>query len=133
MKDRYSSLHDLIPDPDEEEIEEKVNRRTSKVPGVNAALPKGEDPIYRRPSSNWDKEHASLLRTYRGIPPEVDGQITRIAHRLGVPKGEVARAIMESGLKDYTTGKLKLNPKLYNGRRTLFPPAKSKDSLDDDE
>lgn len=91
----------------------------------------GEEPIEilaRRPSRarrdrSWETEQrkAGIVVTYRGIPPDVQGQIQRIANELGVPVGEVARRFLEFGIEAYQAGDLPLQPVFAAYRRTLYP------------
>jgi hypothetical protein len=77
----------------------------------------------RTRNRQWEKEHLPCKAMYRGVDPHLALQVKQIAGRLLVPVGEVARALLEYGLRAYTAGDLELNPHLNpNGMRmTLYP------------
>jgi hypothetical protein len=58
---------------------------------------------------------------YRGVPRSVQEDVISIASDLGVPVGEVARAMLEHGITSYKAGKMLLRPEVTIGKVTLFP------------
>jgi hypothetical protein len=74
-----------------------------------------------RRNREWEKAHNYVVATYRGIPPELQAEIKKLAGQLGVPVGDVARAFLLHGLVAYRDGKLRLNARLKTGKLTLFP------------
>ncbi len=91
----------------------------------------GEEPVEvlaRRPSRarrdrSWEAQQRrdGIVVTYRGVPPDVQRQLRRIADELGVPVGEVARRFLEFGIEAYRDGTLSLQPVFAAYRRTLYP------------
>ncbi len=90
----------------------------------------GDEPIdalVHRPSQakrdrSWEKEHrAAGVVTYRGIPVELNQRVKEIAEELGVPVGEVARALLEYGVQAFEEGRLDLTPQPAKARFSLFP------------
>jgi hypothetical protein len=84
--------------------------------------------LTRRPSKakrnrEWEyrqrKERGFVA--YRGIPRKLHESLKEIADDLGVPVGEVARALLEYGLEACRKGDLVLQPKPVTGRYSLFP------------
>lgn len=77
----------------------------------------------RARSRQWEKEHLPCKAVYRSVDPHLALLVKQTADRLLVPVGEVARALLEYGLRAYAAGDLELNPRLNpNGmRRTLYP------------
>ncbi len=69
----------------------------------------------------WERKHNQVVATYRGIPPELQAQIKKIADDLDVPVGDVARAFLQHALEAYQAGQLRVKPQLKTGKRTLFP------------
>lgn len=84
-----------------------------------------EKPIRSR---QWEKEHQSSKATYRGVDPKIALQVKQAAGDLGVPVGEVARAMLEYALRAYASNDLDLNPRPNpNGMRmTLYPNAEQR-------
>lgn len=72
-------------------------------------------------SRNRDWEKRNPVTGFRGIPPTLNAEIKRIAQKLHVPKGDIARAFLEYALAAYQAGELFLEPELKVGRYTLFP------------
>ena len=72
----------------------------------------------------WDRENPN--HAFRGINPELADKVKSIAQKLEVTQSDVARALIEDGLKQYWNGYFRFNPTLENGRRTLFPHDLSK-------
>lgn len=77
----------------------------------------------RTRSRQWEKEHLSQKAMYRGVDPQLALQVKQISARLCVPSGEVARALLEYGLRAYAEGDLDLNPRPnpLGMRMTLYP------------
>lgn len=77
----------------------------------------------RARSRLWEKEHLPCKAMYRGVDPHLALLVKQIAGRLSVPVGEVARALLEYGLRAYVNGDLELNPRLNPAgmRMTLYP------------
>lgn len=75
---------------------------------------------------NWEKSQRETtgVVTYRGIPKSLNDKVKTVAAELGVPIGDVVRAFLESGLNDYKSGEINLDPELVTGRYTLFPAKK---------
>jgi hypothetical protein len=93
---------------------------------TNDEIPNGPSPAYTAGSSkrnrDWEKrarEKGGVV-TYRGIPTEMQTEIKKISDDLDVPIGDVVRALLEHGLKEYHNWFLRLTPKAVNGRRKLF-------------
>ena len=68
-----------------------------------------------------DRREREPVVTFYGIPDEVHKALKKVADDLGVPVGDVARYFFEQGLIAMATGKLRVEPRLSEGRRTLFP------------
>ena len=91
----------------------------------------GSEPIEvlaRRPSRakrnrEWERRARKErgVVTYRGIPPDLQKRLKRVAEEHSVPVGEVARRFLEHGLAAYEAGELVLRPVLVPGRLTLYP------------
>ncbi len=84
--------------------------------------------LARRPSRvkrnrSWEarQRKAGVVVTYRGIPPDLQKRLKRVAEAHSVPVGEVARRFLEHGLAAYEAGELVLQPVLVPGRLTLYP------------
>jgi len=82
--------------------------------------------LKHKPSSasrnrTWETAQRDTGRvvTYRGIPTETSTAIRDIADRLRVPVSEVARALLECGLREYQAGRLNLTPQ-FTGKLSLF-------------
>lgn len=56
----------------------------------------------------WERAQraAGEVATYRGIPPELQAAIKRIANELRVPVGKVAAAFLRYAVEDYESGRL---------------------------
>lgn len=80
-------------------------------------------PSEAKRDRSWERAQrkAGLVVTYRGIPPDVQEQVKKIADDLGVPVGEVVRRFLEFGLESYRAGTLSLQPVFAAYRRTLYP------------
>lgn len=77
----------------------------------------------RTRSRQWEKDHLPCKAMYRGVDPHLALQVKQTAGRLFVPVGEVARALLEYGLRAYACGELELTPHLnpIGMRMTLYP------------
>jgi len=77
----------------------------------------------RTRSRQWEKDHLPCKAMYRGVDPHLALKVKQTAGQLLVPVGDVARALLEYGLRAYAAGELELNPRLNpNGMRmTLYP------------
>lgn len=91
------------------------------------------DVLVHRPSRakrdrSWEKrvrrEQGQVC--YRGVPAEVNEAIKAIAQELGVVVGEVARAFLEEGIRQYRAGRLRLTVHKVGGRWTIYPPERGK-------
>ena len=78
-------------------------------------------PSQAKRNRDWERKHNDYKATYRGIPPELHEEIKRLARKLNVPLGDVARAFLEYGLAAYEAGDLDLDPQLRIGKMTLYP------------
>lgn len=89
----------------------------------------GEEPAaYIPPAASrakrnreWEERTNPTVVSYRGIPASVQIQVRTLAQELGVPVGEMARALLEHGLAAYQAGQLPLEPRARSGKFTLFP------------
>lgn len=87
------------------------------------------DLLARRPSKDrrdrtWEREQRRKVgtATYRGIPPALNAEIKEIAHELGVPVGQVARAMLEYALARYHANNgFELTPEPCSDKFTLYP------------
>jgi hypothetical protein len=81
----------------------------------------------RKRNRQWEKEHQSNKVVYRGVDPKISLKVKSIASDLLVPSGEVARAVIEYGLRGYEQGDLDLYPRPnpLRMRMTLFPSSDS--------
>lgn len=68
-----------------------------------------------------DRREREPVATFYGIPAEVHQELKKTADSLGVPVGDVARFFFEHGLAAMFSGKLRVEARLSEGRRTLFP------------
>jgi len=80
-------------------------------------------PSRARRNRSWEarQRKAGVAVTYRGIPPDLQKRLKRVAEEHSVPVGEVARRFLEHGLDAYEAGELVLRPVLVPGRLTLYP------------
>ena len=81
----------------------------------------------RKRNRRWEKQHQSYKAVYRVVDPKLALKVKAIAGDLLVPEGEVARAVIEYGLRGYEQGDLDLHPRPnpYRMRMTLFPSSDS--------
>ena len=86
----------------------------------------------RKRNRQWEKEHQSHKVVYRGVDPKLSLKVKSIAGDLLVPSGEVARAVIEYGLRGYEQGDVDLHPRPnpLRMRMTLFPSSDSARSYD---
>jgi hypothetical protein len=77
----------------------------------------------RTRSRQWEQTRLPHKAMYRGVDPQLALKVKQIAAELIVPVGEVARALLEYGLRAYFDGDLDLNPRPnpLSMRMTLFP------------
>jgi len=77
----------------------------------------------RTRNRRWEKEHLAQKAMYRGVDPQLALQVKKISSQLLVPTGEVARALLEYGLRAYAEGDLDLDPRPnpQGLRMTLYP------------
>jgi hypothetical protein len=77
----------------------------------------------RRRSRRWEQQHQDEKVVYRGLDLKFVQQIQRLAANLLVPRGEVARSILEYSLRSYEEGFLELvpRPNPMRMRLTLHP------------
>ena len=77
----------------------------------------------RKRNRHWEKEHNSRKVVYRGVDPKLALRIKEIAGEFAVPEGEVARFLLEYGMRAYHEGDLDLipHPNPDRMRMTLFP------------
>lgn len=79
----------------------------------------------RAPKRDRSYEQAQRARgvvvTYRGIPRALHDRLKEIAGGLGVPVGDVVRALLEHGLADYDAGALSLEPQEVVTKGRLYP------------
>jgi hypothetical protein len=83
------------------------------------------EPRKVRRSRKTDPSHFCV----RGVPPELQDELRRLASLLEVPVGEVVRALLEDGLRRYQDQELKLEPKPRFAGYTLYgvaPPGSPK-------
>ena len=102
---------------------------TSEVPEEpTEAIPQllAHKPSHAKRSREWEKGKNTVTVTYRGIPPELNGQVRQLAETLGVPAGEIVRAFIERGLQAYEQGDLMLQPHLRIGKMTLYPEGRGR-------
>jgi hypothetical protein len=77
----------------------------------------------RKRDRRWEKEHNSRKVVYRGVDPKLALRVKKIAGEFEVPAGEVARFLLEYGMRAYNEGDLDLIPYPNPNRMrfTLFP------------
>jgi len=77
----------------------------------------------RKRNRRWEKEHNSRKVVYRGVDPKLALRVKKIAGEFEVPAGEVARFLLEYGMRAYNEGNLDLIPYPNPDRMrfTLFP------------
>jgi len=77
----------------------------------------------RKRNRRWEKEHNSRKVVYRGVDPKLALRVKKIAGEFEVPAGEVARFLLEYGMRAYNEGNLDLitYPNPNRMRFTLFP------------
>ena len=77
----------------------------------------------RKRNRCWEKEHNSRKVVYRGVDPKLALRVKKIAGEFEVPAGEVARFLLEYGMRAYNEGDLDLIPYPNPNRMrfTLFP------------
>lgn len=77
----------------------------------------------RKRNRRWEKEHNSRKVVYRGVDPKLALRVKKIAGEFEVPAGEVARFLLEYGMRAYNEGDLDLIPYPNPNRMrfTLFP------------
>ncbi len=93
------------------------------VPEILARRPKPPKAAPKR-NREWEaRQQASGhgVIAFRNVPAELRDDIKAIAQAQGVRVGEVARLFLEYGLDAYAAGRISLNPKLKQGRLTLYP------------
>ena len=75
----------------------------------------------------WERQHQSHKVVYRGVDPKCSLRVKTIAQDLGVPTGQVARAVIEFSLRAHKQDDLDLRPRINPDRHrmTLFPPSDS--------
>ena len=98
-------------------------------PSIYDSLRVAEPRIRNR---QWEKKHQSHKVVYRGVDPKLSLKVKTIAGDLGVPAGEVARAVIEYALRGYEQGVVDLYPRPnpLRMRMTLFPSSDSARSYD---
>jgi hypothetical protein len=108
MKQRRNPFGEIPADP------------ATQPPALSAGLRLAEK---RTRSRHWEKENLSWKAMYRGVDPALALQVKQIAGDLQVPTGEVARALLEYGLRALGSGELELlpQPNLPGMRMTLYP------------
>ena len=81
----------------------------------------------RTRNRQWERVHQDQKVTYRGVEPKLALKVKNIAGDLGVPEGEVARALIEHALRAYERGELDLYPRPdpQRMRMTLYPSSDS--------
>lgn len=81
-------------------------------------------PEKAKRNRTWEREQQAkpgvAAVTFRRIPERLRDEINEIAAGLYVNRDEVARAIIEAGLKAYHDGDVTLDPVLIRGRFYLF-------------
>jgi len=77
----------------------------------------------RKRNRRWEKEHNSRKVVYRGVDPKLALRVKKISGEFEVPAGEVARFLLEYGMRAYNEGNLDLIPYPNPNRMrfTLFP------------
>lgn len=100
----------------------QTNDETSipSPPDIYGALRVAEP---RKRNRHWEKEHNSRKVVYRGVDPKLALRVKKIAGEFEVPAGEVARFLLEYGMRAYNEGDLDLIPYPNPNRMrfTLFP------------
>jgi hypothetical protein len=76
---------------------------------------------------NWERRTYDGKAVYRGVDPYLALRVKEIAGDLMVNPGEVARKLLEYGLRAYAEGELNLDPRPHPERMhwTLFPSESS--------
>jgi hypothetical protein len=76
-----------------------------------------------RRSRRWEQQHLDEKVVYRGLDLNLVQDVQRLASILLVPKGEVARSILEFSLRRYEEGFVNLvpRPNPMRMRMTLYP------------
>ncbi len=59
---------------------------------------------------------------YRHVPVHIRDRLNAIAHNFFIPANEVGRLFLEHALQQYDAGLIQVEPVLYAGKLTLFPP-----------
>jgi hypothetical protein len=77
----------------------------------------------RKRNRRWEKKHNNRKVVYRGVDPKLALRVKKIAGEFEVPAGEVARFLLEYGMRAYNEGDLDLIPYPNPNRMrfTLFP------------
>jgi hypothetical protein len=92
------------PDAESQEIRGIIN-----AVGLNG-------PRKVRRSRKTDPSHFSV----RGVPPELQEELRRLASLLQIPVGELVRALLEDGLRRYLNQELKLEIKPRFAGYTIY-------------
>lgn len=81
-------------------------------------------PEKSKRNRTWEREQQAkpgvAAVTFRRIPVDVREEINRIAAKLFVNRDEVARALLEAGLRAYQAGDVPLKAELIQGKFYLF-------------
>jgi hypothetical protein len=78
-------------------------------------------PTRKKRNRDWDRAHQAEKITYRGIPQPIQAEINDLAEKLGVPRDELVRAILEYALSKVQTHGLTIHPHPMAQKMTLFP------------
>jgi hypothetical protein len=76
----------------------------AQTAGVN---PPGITAAKRKRDRSWEAAHAGEVASYR-LPLELKAAVRDLAESLDVSPADIARVLLEHGLADYKSGKLKL-------------------------
>lgn len=79
----------------------------------------------KRRSRQWEAVHRAETVTYRGVPTEVQEQVTQIADSLCVSRDEIVQAFFAYAIEGYQNGSLQLMAHPKAQRMTLFPERNS--------
>jgi len=100
-------------------IADKVPKAEVPEEPVNAVPALMHRPSQAKRKRTWERDHPVVA--YRGIPPEVQRRLLKLAEERGLPVGEVAGKLLEAGLTLFDRGELPLTPQLKAGKYTLYP------------
>jgi len=118
-RDAFSPLRQPAPVPADHAVPEPAP--TSALP---ARQPLDLIPVASRKAKRnreWDRIHRAEKATYRGVPTRMQEAVNALANQLGVPRDELARALLEFGLAHYQTGGARLVAQPKAQRMTLYP------------